>query len=96
MNMKRQDMVPASRLEALEKVVDDVKEELRRKEGENIALLQEVQEYQKRCSVCEEKLHSMEDMYQKQIQTLKVRLLINQLLLLKQKRRKLFLFSYGT
>lgn len=75
--MNRQDMVLALRLEVLEKVVDDVKEELRRKEGENIAMSQKVQEYEKRCSVCEEEMHSMEDMYQKQIQTLKVRLLIH-------------------
>lgn len=84
----------ALRLEALEKVVDDVKEELRRKEGENIALSQKVQEYEKRCSVCEEKMHSMEDMYQKQIQTLKVRLLINLLFFTSTKAAKLFVFSY--
>ncbi|XP_042414454.1 myosin-1-like [Zingiber officinale] len=69
-----QEMAAALRLEAIEKEVDDVKEELRGKEGENVALLQKVQEYQKRCSVCEEKMHSMEDMYQKQIQTLKMAL----------------------
>ncbi|KAG6494542.1 hypothetical protein ZIOFF_049582 [Zingiber officinale] len=73
-DMKQQEMAAALRLEAIEKEVDDVKEELRGKEGENVALLQKVQEYQKRCSVCEEKMHSMEDMYQKQIQTLKMAL----------------------
>lgn len=68
-------MVLSLRLEELEKVVADVKEELRRKEDENVALLQKVQVYEKQCSVCEEKLHSVEDVYQKQIQSLKVRLL---------------------
>ncbi|KAG6536526.1 hypothetical protein ZIOFF_001584 [Zingiber officinale] len=60
----------ASRLEELEKLVTSIKEELRQKEEENIALLAQVQEYQKNWSLCEEKIHSMEDLYQKQIQTL--------------------------
>lgn len=68
-------MVLSLRLEELEKVVADVKEELRRKEDENVALLQKVQMYEKRCAVSEEKLHSVEDVYQKQIQSMKVRLL---------------------
>lgn len=65
----------ASRLKELEKLVTSIKEELRQKEEENVALLEQVQEYQKKWSLCEEKIHSMEDLYQKQIQTLMVRLL---------------------
>lgn len=71
---KNNQKVQHSSLEELEKLSFIIKEELRQKEEENAVLLQQVQQYEKKWSQCEEKLNSMEEIYQKQLEALKVRL----------------------
>lgn len=63
----------SSSLEELEKLVLEIKAEVKQKEEENVALSQQIQQYEKKWSLCEEKMKSMEEMYKKQIETLTVR-----------------------
>ncbi|CAL9065704.1 unnamed protein product [Musa banksii] len=63
-----------SRVDDLENLVLKTKAELRQKEEENVALLKQVQQCEKKWSLFEVKLKSMEEMYQTQIDTLKVNL----------------------
>ncbi|WOL16025.1 myosin-2-like isoform X1 [Canna indica] len=69
---KDQSTLHASGLEDLEKLVAKMKAELGEKEKENAALFQQVKEYEKKWSVCEEKMKTMDEMYQKQIENLKM------------------------
>lgn len=71
---KDHDKLHASRSEELEKQVLKMKTEMRQKEEENVELLQQVQQIEDKWSLCEEKMKSMEELYQKQIESLKVRL----------------------
>ncbi|URD91390.1 Pyridine nucleotide-disulfide oxidoreductase [Musa troglodytarum] len=66
--------VHPSRLDDLENLVLKTKAELQQKEKENVALLQQVQQCEKKWSLFELKLKSIEEMYQTQIDTLKVNL----------------------
>ncbi|XP_018674824.2 myosin-2 isoform X2 [Musa acuminata AAA Group] len=66
--------VHPSRVDDLENLVLKTKAELRQKEEENVALLKQVQQCEKKWSLFEVKLKSMEEMYQTQIDTLKVNL----------------------
>ncbi|XP_009385074.2 myosin-2-like [Musa acuminata AAA Group] len=68
------DKLHASRSEELEKQVLKMKTEMRQKEEENVELLQQVQQIEDKWSLCEEKMKSMEELYQKQIESLKVSL----------------------
>ncbi|URE05630.1 myosin-J heavy chain-like [Musa troglodytarum] len=70
---KDQHQVHFSSLEELEKLVLEIKAEVKQKEEENVALSQQIQQYEKKWSLCEEKMKSMEEMYKKQIETLTVR-----------------------
>ncbi|CAL9163235.1 unnamed protein product [Musa hybrid cultivar] len=67
---KDQHQVHSSSLEELEKLVLEIKAEVKQKEEENVALSQQIQQYEKKWSLCEEKMKSMEEMYKKQIETL--------------------------
>lgn len=67
--------VHPSRVDDLENLVLKTKAELRQKEEENVALLKQVQQCEKKWSLFEVKLKSMEEMYQTQIDTLKVSIL---------------------
>ncbi|WOL15680.1 hypothetical protein Cni_G24461 [Canna indica] len=60
------------RLEELEKLVLKTTEELKEKEEENAELLQQLQQYENNWSLCNDKMNSMEEMYQKQIDALKM------------------------
>ncbi|KAJ8466238.1 hypothetical protein OPV22_028790 [Ensete ventricosum] len=66
--------VHSTRLDDLQNLVLKTKAELRQKEEENVALLQQVQQCEKKWSLFEVKLKSMEEMYRTQIDTLKVNL----------------------
>ncbi|RZR74470.1 hypothetical protein BHM03_00037277 [Ensete ventricosum] len=66
--------VDATRSEELEKQVLKMETEMRQKEEENVELLQQAQQIENKWSLCEEKMKSMEELYQKQIESLKVSL----------------------